>query len=189
MYKDHPDFEGRQSAGHKYSLGANIYDIFPEILLDEGAEGLIQIYGRYKNSRGYKWIKSEYVSKADNFDYYKVIVPEANGTGAIGEVLSTPVIGHTDTFLSIGKFANAEEASACLKYVKTKFARCLLGTLKATQHNPRDTWANVPMQDFTENSDIDWNQSIENIDQQLYKKYKLQQPEIDFIEKMIKPME
>lgn len=100
-----------------------------------------------------------------------------------------PVIGHTDTFLSIGKFADAQEASACLKYVKTKFARCLLGTLKATQHNPRDTWANVPLQNFTAISDIDWDQSISDIDKQLYRKYKLDEEEIDFIEEMIKPMD
>ena len=125
---------------------------------------------------------------------YNVFVPEANGTGAIGEVLSTPVIGvpvigHTDTFLSIGKFADAQEASACLNYVKTKFARCLLGTLKATQHNPRDTWANVPLQDFTTSSDINWSASVADIDQQLYRKYGLSADEIAFIEKMIKPME
>ena len=76
-----------------------------------------------------------------------------------------------------------------MKYVKTKFARCLLGTLKATQHNPRDTWSNVPLQDFTSTSDIDWSQSIADIDHQLYAKYGLSDDEIAFIEKMIKPME
>ena len=64
----------------------------------------------------------------------------------------------------------------------------MLGTLKATQHNPKDTWINVPMQDFTSNSDIDWNKSIEDIDAQLYAKYNLSQEEIFFIESMIKPM-
>lgn len=103
-------------------------------------------------------------------------------------MLSTPVIGHTDTFLSIGKFANAQEASACLKYVKSKFARCMLGTLKATQHNPKDTWANVPMQDFTSGSDIDWSKNVEEIDAQLYAKYNLSDEKIAFIESMIKPM-
>ena len=70
-----------------------------------------------------------------------------------------------------------------LKYIKLKFARTLLGTLKATQDNKKETWANVPLQDFTENSDIDWNKSIKEIDQQLYKKYGLEKNEIDFIEK------
>ncbi len=195
LYKEHPEFNSRPSKGHRYSLGANIEQTFPEILFDEQSpeNDRIQIYGRYGNQRGHKWIKSNYISKYDSFNYYKIFVPEANGTGAIGEVLSTPVIGvpvigHTDTFLSIGKFASAEEASACLKYVKTKFARCMLGTLKATQHNPKDTWANVPMQDFTANSDIDWSKSIEEIDAQLYAKYNLSVEEIAFIESMIKPM-
>ena len=99
-----------------------------------------------------------------------------------------PVIGHTDTFLSIGKFADAQEAERCLIYVKAKFTRCMLGTLKATQHNPRDTWANVPLQDFTAESDIDWSQPVEGIDRQLYRKYGLTDDEIAFIESMIKPM-
>ena len=64
----------------------------------------------------------------------------------------------------------------------------MLGSLKATQRNNSSTWANVPLQDFTENSDIDWTKSVEEIDQQLYAKYGLTQEEIDFIEKMIKPM-
>lgn len=64
-----------------------------------------------------------------------------------------------------------------------------MGTLKATQHNPRDTWANVPLQNFTAISDIDWNQSIADIDKQLYRKYKLDEDEIDFIEEKIKPMD
>lgn len=198
LYIEHPELEGRQSAGHRLSLGANIYDIIPEIFTDSETMGSIAIFGRYKNQRGYKWIKSKYISKPDSFNYFKIFVPEANGTGAIGEVLSTPVIGvpvigvpvigHTDTFLSIGKFASAEEASACLKYVKSKFARCMLGTLKATQHNPRSTWANVPLQDFTEWSDINWSKSVAEIDAQLYAKYGLTDEEINFIESMIKPM-
>lgn len=193
LYEEHPEMDGRQSKGHKFSLSANILEIFPELFTEIETPDSIKIYGRYNNQRGYRWVKSSYVSKPDNFDSFKVVVPEANGTGAIGEVLSTPVIGvpvigHTDTFLSIGKFADAEEASACLKYVKSKFARCLLGTLKATQHNPRDTWANVPLQDFTSESDIDWSAELADIDRQLYAKYGLDDEEIAFIERMIKPM-
>ena len=103
-------------------------------------------------------------------------------------IIGTPIIGHTDTFISVGKFATEFEAVSCLKYIKTKFARTMLGTLKATQHNPKDTWANVPLQDFTSSSDIDWSASIEDIDRQLYKKYNLSDEEIAFIERTIKPM-
>lgn len=90
--------------------------------------------------------------------------------------------------MSIGGYSTIEEANSCLKYLKTKFARCLLGTLKVTQNNNKDVWANVPIQNFTAISDIDWNQSIADIDKQLYCKYKLDDDEIEFIEKMIKPM-
>lgn len=66
--------------------------------------------------------------------------------------------------------------------------RCMLGTLKATQHNPKDTWANVPLQDFSDMSDIDWSKSVDEIDAQLYAKYSLSEEEIAFIESMIKTM-
>ena len=76
-----------------------------------------------------------------------------------------------------------------MKYIKSKFTRALLGTLKITQDNNRETWSNVPIQDFTLGSDIDWSQSIKNIDQQLYKKYNLSQEEIDFIESKVRAMD
>ncbi len=65
----------------------------------------------------------------------------------------------------------------------------MLGILKITQDNTASKWEFVPMQDFTNNSDIDWSRSIPEIDQQLYKKYGLSQEEIDFIEKNVKEME
>lgn len=191
-----------QGKGTASKITSNAFENLTEIFVNTEKECKgegVQIIGRIKGSRETKWVNASYLQPCEYLNYYNVLVPEANGTGAIGEVLSTPVIGvpvigvpvigHTDTFLSIGKFADAQEASACLKYVKTKFARCLLGTLKATQHNPRDTWANVPLQNFTAISDIDWDQSISDIDKQLYRKYKLDEDEIDFIEEKIKPMD
>ena len=46
----------------------------------------------------------------------------------------------------------------------------------------------IPLQDFTSKSDIDWSQSVTDIDRQLYAKYGLTEDEISFIESMIKPM-
>lgn len=97
-------------------------------------------------------------------------------------------MAHTQTFISIGSFDTKIEAENCLKYIESKFTRCLLGTLKVTQNNPRDTQANIPIQNFTNNSDINWNNSINDIDIQLYKKYNLSNEEIEFIEKNIKQM-
>ena len=64
----------------------------------------------------------------------------------------------------------------------------MLGVLKITQDNNPEKWKYVPLQDFTENSDIDWSKSIPEIDQQLYKKYGLDENEIEFIETHVKPM-
>lgn len=198
LYKEHPEMEGRQSKGHKYSLGANIFDVFPELFTDDASDaetkGKAKIYGRYENQRCYKWIKDTYITHPDNYDKYKVVIPKSNGSGAIGEVLSTPIVGepivgYTDTFLGVGCFDSQSETEACLKYIKTKFARTMLGTLKVTQDNPSSTWANVPLQDFTASSDIDWSASISAIDRQLYAKYGLTDDEVAFIEKMIKPMD
>ena len=128
-----------------------------------------------------------------NLEKYKVMVPKANGSGALGEVLSTPLIGKpligfTETFISIGEVNTSREAEAILKYVKSKFARTMLGILKITQDNTRPVWRLVPLQDFTSSSDIDWSKSISEIDQQLYAKYGLNQEEIDFIESHVKEM-
>ena len=61
----------------------------------------------------------------------------------------------------------------------TKFARFLVGMKKMTQDLKDQTFALVPLQDFS----ISWT------DEKLYKKYKLTEEEIAFIESMIKPME
>lgn len=196
LYKENPWAESRPSKGHLYDMSSNALDMFPELFFDEkpnDGKEYARIYGLANKKRSYKWIKKSYVKIPDNFDFYKVLVPAANGSGAIGEVLSTPVIGqpvigHTETFLSVGKFNTQEEAENCMKYIKTKFARAMLGTLKITQHNIQETWLNVPLQDFTVNSDIDWSKSVSEIDKQLYKKYRLSAEEISFIESKVREM-
>lgn len=196
LYEENPWAENRQSKGHKYDIGSNVFDTFPELFYEEKPNDdydYAKIFGREKNNRILKWIKKSYVKVPDNFDSYKIFIPKANGTGAIGEVLSTPIVGEpivgsTTTFLSVGKFNTQNEAENCMKYIKTKFARAMLGTLKVTQDNPRETWLNVPLQDFTTNSDIDWSKSVSEIDKQLYKKYDLSAEEISFIESKVREM-
>ena len=172
----------------------NIFDKLPDIFTEEQRPDAIGFYGRTKGGRCFRYVDRELFEKHPNLDKYKVIVPESNGSGAIGEVLSTPLIGEpligaTQTFLTIGAFDNRAEAEACLKYIKTKFARTMLGLLKATQHNPKETWRLIPLQDFTAASDIDWTLSVAEIDQQLYRKYGLEEKEIAFIEEKVRAME
>lgn len=121
--------EERVSKGHKYDVGSNVFDVFNELFYDskpEDGEVYAQVCGIEKNERIFKWIKRKYLKVPDDFEYYKIFVAKANGSGTLGETLSTPVIavsnvGHTVTFLSIGKFETKEECEAGLKYIKTKF--------------------------------------------------------------------
>ncbi|WP_308526973.1 Eco57I restriction-modification methylase domain-containing protein [uncultured Oscillibacter sp.] len=196
MHKEHPEAEVLLSKGHKYDFKTSVLENLNNIVFfsqkpDDGE--YIQILGLVKAKRIYKWIKKQYIQAPDNLLAYKVFVPAANGSGALGEVLSTPLIGepligHTQTFISIGCFQTKREAENLLKYIKSKFCRVMLGILKITQHNPGPKWQYVPLQDFTPNSDIDWSQSISEIDQQLYKKYGLDEQEIQFIESHVKEM-
>ncbi|HFI0305024.1 TPA: Eco57I restriction-modification methylase domain-containing protein [Streptococcus suis] len=194
LHEDFPKIESSLSKGHKFDLTTNIFDKLQGILQDEPFEDSIKLIGRMNNERTYKWISKKYIKGPENFDKFKVLLPKSNGSGAIGEVLSTPLVGtplvgHTQTFISIGKLDTLEECQSLLKYIKSKFARTLLGVLKITQDNKKGTWKYVPLQDFTSSSDIDWSQSVAEIDAQLYKKYGLSQKEIDFIESKVREMD
>ena len=197
LYSDYPELKTRLTEGNEYIIDANIFEKMPEIFFSHKLgcdDEYVLVYGRENNRRIYKAIKKIYVRDNQQLHAYKLLITGANGTGKMGEVLSNPeIVGpnvcYTQTFMSIGCFDNRYEANSLLSYVKTKFARMLLSTLKITQNNPKETWAHVPIQNFTENSDIDWSKSVAEIDQQLYKKYNLSDEEITFIESMIKPME
>lgn len=154
----------------------------------------IAIYGLINSQRVKKYIKKEYIDTTLlNIYKYKVILPKAEGNGRFGETVTNPTVlnkgtGYTHTFYGIGLFDVENEATSCLKYTKTKFARTLLSILKVTHNVNADTWKFVPLQDFTEKSDIDWTKSISEIDKQLYHKYNLSQEEVDFIETHVKEM-
>lgn len=194
---EHPEIEDIQSKGHKFDVGTGAFQKLEEIVffkekpLDKNE--YVKFLGLVKGKRVWYWARKDFLDPPDSFYTFKVFIPEANGSGALGEVLSTPLIGApligaTETFLSIGAFATEGEAANCLKYVKSKFARAMLGVLKITQHNTRDKWKYVPLQNFTSSSDIDWSQSIAEIDRQLYAKYGLSAEEIAFIESHVKEM-
>ena len=207
MHKDNPNARykenelgqniGQLSKGHDYDMSTNIFDRVPQIFFDKmpiDEYEYIRIIGRENGNRVTKWVRREYVNEPKPLFKYSIILPKANGTGKFGEVLSQPVItepgvGSTETFLSIGFFDTVEEDRNCLKYLSTKFARTMLGILKTTQDLTPDKWKYVPIQDFTNSSDIDWRKSISDIDKQLYAKYGLIQQEIDFIEKNVKEMD
>lgn len=154
----------------------------------------VAICGLFNKKRDCLWIKRLYLEVPDNFDGFKVLLSKASGSGAFGEKLASLAIaskrvGHTQSFVSMGNFDTEAEADALVKYLKTKFARSLLGILKVTQDVTPRVWGLVPQQNFTPASNIDWSQSVADIDRQLYAKYGLDDEEIEFIESHVKEMD
>lgn len=148
-----------------------------------------------KGKRQWKYIPKTYPLPKISpcFMKYKVFIAEAYGCGALGEVPSTPVLSTpgelcTETFLEIGPFNTEKEADNVIKYIKTKFFRLLVGIQKQTQHTTQKVYRFVPIQDFTPKSDIDWSKSIAEIDEQLFKKYNLNEEEINYIKTNVQEM-
>ena len=200
LYKDYPLLKNRLSKGHEYDLKSNSFELLNEVFTDQSCSSDdIQILGRHNNRRCLKWINKKYIVAPQNLTGYKVFVAGADGAaGTIGKPIPARVsgvpsfgnknVGNTESFISIGNFNAAFEAKSCIKYIKSKFARTLLSLLKVTQANTPKKWNFVPLQDFSNNSDIDWSKSISEIDQQLYKKYGLDEDEIAFIETYVEEM-
>ncbi len=207
LYKDHPEYltktilvKGKEvplvSKGHESDLTSNILDKNPDLFFEtkpnDGYE-YAMVFGRQNGERVFRYIRKQYLQNPDALMKYKIVLPESNNDGTFGETLVDPFVAGkgvatTQTFITIGGFSQEAEARNALKYIKSKFARALLGTLKITQHNKRETWKNIPLQDFSSRSDVDWNKTISEIDHQLYKKYNLSEHEIIFIESNVKEM-
>ena len=201
LYEDYPEYKQFiGNDGHDRRVRANAFDKFEIFSKDKKSKEDFKLLGLVKNERVYRFVDPKYIDCASWINGYKVFVPESNGASGVlvhdnsVRVISKPVLGLagegiTQTFFAVGNFATQNEAENLLKYVKTKFARLMLGVLKVTQRNNSETWSKVPLQNFTSKSDIDWTKSIPEIDRQLYAKYGLDEKEIAFIEEKVKAME
>lgn len=180
----------------------NLFKIDTGLLKKSYKSGDYKVLGRFDNTRGimflHKYQSSD--SRAQNFlGKWKIFMSKADGAaGQLGNPIPARIIGKaelgdpdticTETFLAIGPFATKKAATNSIKYTATKFFRFLVG-IRKLKNMTQETYSFVPLQNFTGNSDIQWDKSIPEIDKQLYAKYHLTDEEIAFIEKMIKPME
>lgn len=182
-------------------VNSNAFEKFEDIFTESPTKkDDICFLGRYHNKRVNRYILNKYIENNPYISQNKVIFAQTNGgagtiteNGKAAAVMGEPTVsytmsGFTDSFICIGLGDNKLSAENCAKYIKTKFARALLSTLKRTGSITKDKWINVPLQDFTSSSDIDWTKSISEIDKQLYKKYRLSAEEINFIETHVKEM-
>ena len=115
----------------------------------------------YTNLRKVKYVPSSAITKnADKIEKWKVAIPNAYGRGMARCTLRQEhyfIIGKgeatTETYNVVGCFDTKKEAESFLQYLRTDFARYLLGVRKLTQHIPKDRWAWVPYLDCSRSWD------------------------------------
>lgn len=122
-------------------------------------------------------------------DAWKIYVGRAApGTGNRDtyphRILSTPFIGEpgsvcSETYLCIGPFVTKAEAENALSYLTCRLTRLLILLHKPSQDTTRKVYTFVPKQDWSR----PWS------DADLYTRYGITQDEIDFIEKVVRPMD
>ncbi len=161
-------------------------------------EGCVSVRCAYEKIR---YIDKEKISKNLSIvEHWKVFTSKGNGAaGTLDLNSSNSIIGKayvgepnsacSDSLIPIGSFETESEAINLSKYMATKFLRFMVGIMKSSRNIYQVVYRFVPLQNFTNSSDIDWSKNIAEIDLQLYKKYGLSTEEITFIESTIKPME
>ena len=151
-------------------------------------EGDVPLYYIRMVKRAVGYISREQVNKSEHLiDTWKVLVP-AVGSGREREksgvdlVLGPSLIAPspsvcTQSYLFFYVQAQ-QEAESLQSYYTTRFFRFLVSLRKITQHATHSTYRWVPMQSW----DRIWTDVV------LYKKYRINEDEIAFIESTIRPM-
>lgn len=153
----------------------------------------IKLYYLKNLKRVTGYITKDVITKnVSDVDKYKVFVPGAGGSGTDTKILGDPIVATPGSVCSqtylYSAFATEEEAKAFAKYLRTRFLRFLVSSIKITQHAQSGVYRYVPIQDFKSNEDIDWTKSIDEIDTQLFDKYGLTNGEVAYIKSIITPM-
>lgn len=142
----------------------------------------------YQNG-GKGYISRDEVQAGQNLiDCWKIYIGRAApGTGNRDtyphRILSTPFIGEpgsicSETYLCIGPFETKAEAESALSYLSCRLTRLLILLHKPSQDTTRKVYTFVPKQSW----DRSWT------DEDLYTKYGISPDEIEFIEKVVRPM-
>ena len=193
-------------------------DVINKCSTDVYSENLCEL--RCKDNK-IRWIDEKNIkNNKELFNKYKVFISKSSGSPKSDKkIIGMPYVGKeksacTDSLFTIGKFDIIDEAENLSKYIKTKFLRYLVSILKSSHNVTQIVYEYVPLQDFTNHTKkeieesngnlIDWSKSISKLDEeankkyecttineidaQLYNKYGLEKEEVQFIEKIIKPM-
>ncbi len=174
-----------------YSPFANgVVGNYKDKFLNKKGDNTIKMYrfSRDKNNK-YAYIKRrDIIAKQGWIDKHKVFVSKAgevsakfNGLPFYGE----PGSACNETYLVVGPFDSKETCDNVIKYMNTTLYKYLIAQIKKSQNVARGVYKFVPMQNFNNDSDIDWSRPLNEIDEQLYNKYNLTSDEIVYIEEQV----
>ena len=185
------NFSSMVSPGKFFVSGKNLQSNWKGFSTKETDEFSIKYHmSAFMSGESEGWVrKVDILKNKESIPLHKVYINSAGYNEKFGPVLAVPTYGEpnsvcSETYLVIGynpKKHNftKNECFNIMSYIKTKFFRFMVDIKKSTQHCTRQVYQFVPLQDWSK----PWT------DEELYKKYKLTQDEIDYIEETIAPMD
>lgn len=133
--------------------------------------------------------KDEITVGKEMIDSWKVLTSMGYGEGGeardyprmiMGKpIVASPPSACTETYIVIGAYKTEAEAKNLASYLHTRFLRFLVALRKNTQHITQDRFAFVPSLPMTK----EWT------DKKLYAHFGISPDEIQFIEKIVRPMD
>ena len=151
----------------------------PKFKLNKFKDSTEFYYLGWKNN-GLGYVERKKIKKnIEWIDKYKILIPKAWGIGDYKNDWLKPIlIGKnsccTETYLVVGPFKDKKFIQNIFNYMQTRFFHYMVSIIKITQNTMQKAYSFVPTQDFSK----DWN------DKSLYKKYKLNDKEIEAIEEI-----
>ena len=183
--REEPSFENLLTGDTPFGLATN----FKEFKLGEPSEDEIKVYASSNTGRRSGTMKRAVITKNTHLiDAWKVLAPQAGPGNSGGQVIPDTVLGKpsiaepgsvcTQTWIVAGPLASRRQAEHVARYLQTSFARFIVSLRKISQHAMRGVYRWVPQQDW----DQEWT------DELLYRKYEITKNEVEFINRMIRPM-
>jgi site-specific DNA-methyltransferase (adenine-specific) len=149
----------------------------------EKKRGDIRFYGTSPRGRVEAWVsRDEALMNLESIDKWKAMIVAAFGERGArpAQVLGSPLVAAppsicTQSFIFVCTDTQIQ-AESVASYYKTRFLRFLVSLRKITQHTTRETYRWVPQQTW----DRTWT------DEELFRKYKLTNNEIAFIDSRVR---
>lgn len=192
--KETASFEQWVSPRKPFGIESNIIKTSAFSLSPDGMEFPVTCIGK-RFCKGY--IDKRHIKQhLEWVNVWKVIVPRANniGTELNDDNLNSMILGLntvcTEAYIVVGaeNDLDKQKADNLRKYIGTKFFRFLHKQAKASQDASRQTYHFIPVQNVSMDSDINWECSPEELDEQLFEKYSLTSEEKTHIKTSIKDM-